>query len=219
MWAGFFAMAAATLFAYGLRLPALPFALGAAAIREWFVSALLAGTAALGQRRRWLAAGAWVAGLLAVLGYYAFNLWRAKQYLATQHVAPSTGTQGRLLQGGPLFVLYTLQFNARFYAHVYVVPYAVFFLGLAGAAALIRRRELYVPTLLLVPVLFFLLTGSGAKPGDPYGDDVYYSGAFLPFAMVAACCAGQLFRGPRVACDDRHPDGKVRRYGSATLPR
>jgi hypothetical protein len=73
-----------------------------------------------------------------------------------------------------------------------VFSYLVFFLGLLGSAVLVARREYYLPSLILVPLVFFLFTGSGHRPGDPYGMDVYYSGAFLPFAMIATCAAGSL---------------------------
>ena len=194
VWAACFAMAAAALVAYRLDKLGLVFGIAAGVIREWFVSVLLAGIVRHLWRRRWLHAGVWALGLAAVVAVYALNIARAREYLLSVGVNPASGTQGRLGNGGPLFVLYTLQFNARFYAQEYVVPYAAFFLGLVGCAALLRRGEPFVPTLVLVPVAFFMLSGSGHKPGDPYGMDVYYSGAFLPFSMVAACCAGQLFR-------------------------
>lgn len=197
VWAGFFALGA-VLLVYSRRDKAgLLFAVMAAAIREWFVSALIGGIVGHVQRRRWRDAAVWGAALVLVMGLYALNLWLAWRYLRTAGVEASPGAAGRLWQGGPLFILYTLQFNAVFYAHEYVVPYLIFFLGLVGCAALIRRREYYLPSLVLVPLLFFLFTGSGHQPGDPYGMDVYYSGAFLPFVMIAACCAGQILRPRR----------------------
>ena len=78
---------------------------------------------------------------------------------------------------------------------------------LVGCAALIRSRDYYLPTLVLVPLGFFMFTGSGHVPGDPYGMDVYYSIAFLPFAMIAACCAGQIFVSAR---SRRKPGGGSR---------
>ena len=147
----------------------------------------------------------WAGGLVLVLVAYALNVWRAREYLLSMGVRPSSGQGGRVGGGGPLFVLYTLQFNARLYAHTYVVPYLAFFLGLAGCAALLRRRQPFVPVLVLVPLAFFMVVGSGHRPGDPYGMDVYYSGAFLPFTIIAATCAEQLLRS--------------RRTGSATVER
>lgn len=197
VWAGFFALAAACLVTYGREPAGLVCALGAGIIREWYVSVLLAGIAHNLWRRRRGWALVWAGGLVLVLVVYALNVWRAREYLLSMGIQPSSGQGGRVGGGGPLFILYTLQFNARLYAHTYVVPYLAFFLGLAGCAALLRRGQPFVPTLVLVPLAFFLVVGSGHRPGDPYGMDVYYSGAFLPFSMIAAACADQLLRTRR----------------------
>jgi len=194
VWAGFFALGAALLWYARRDKAGLACAFAAAAIREWFVSALIGGLACHLRGRRFREAALWGGALLLVLGIYALNLFLAWRYLEGAGVEATTGTAGRLGQGGPLFILYTLQFNAAFWVHEYVFPYLVFFLGLLGSAALIRRQEYFLPSLILVPLLFFLVTGSGHRPGDPYGMDVYYSGAFLPFLMIAACVAGEVFR-------------------------
>ncbi len=194
IWASFFAIAALALVTLRRDKAGLALVIGAAAIREWFVSAFVGGIIGHVRHRHWRSAGLWSGALVLVLAFYAINIWHARDYLLSLGIHPSSGSEGRLGKGGPLFVLYTLQFNARFFAQVYVVPYLVFLFGLVGCAALIRRGETFLPSLVLVPVAFFLFTGSGLHPGDPYGMDVYYSGAFLPFAMIAACCAGQLFR-------------------------
>lgn len=194
VWASFFCLTAAALVTYGRNKTGLVFAVAAAAIREWFVSALIAGILDHLRKRRWRSAAVWAAGLLVVLAFFVFNVWNAREYLLSLGLRPTSGAAGRLGRGGPLFVLYTLQFNARFFVQEYAVPYLVFFLGLIGCAALVRRGELFLPSLVLMPVIFFLFAGSGHRPGDPYGMDVYYSGAFLPFSMIAACCARQLLR-------------------------
>jgi hypothetical protein len=204
IWASFFALAGLALVTCKKDKAGLALFVGAAAVREWFVSAFVGGIIGHVRHRRWISASLWGGGLVLVLAIYALNIWHARDYLLSLGIRPSSGSDGRLGKGGPLFALYTLQFNARFFAHVYVVPYLVFFLGLIGCGALIRRGETLLPSLVLVPVVFFLFTGSGHHPGDPYGMDVYYSGAFLPFAMIAACCAGQLLR-PRRATASRPP--------------
>jgi len=195
VWAAFFALGAAVLVTWRRDRAGLLFAMVAALIREWFISALLAGIAGHLLRRRPKAAALWALGLVVVAGLIALNVLRAREYLLAAGVEP-TGGAGYRLRGGPLFVLYTLQFNARFYAQTYVLPHLLLALGLVGCVPLLRRRETFVPGLILVPVALFMVTGFDYRPGDAYGMGVYYSGAFLPFAMISACCARQLCERP-----------------------
>ena len=82
-----------------------------------------------------------------------------------------------------------MRFAADWFLHVQWIPYAVLVLGLMGAGIMIARGQRYLPALLFVPLLFFMIVGSGRVPGDPVGWNDYYSAAFMPFAMILTAAA------------------------------
>lgn len=191
-WGGFFAIAAALFMSYRLERAGLALSFGAAIIREWFVSAIVGGIVLQLWRRRWYAAGIWVTALGVCFLVWGLNIWHAREYLLSVGIVPTLGASGRLGVGGPRFLLHTLWYNAQAYGLVHVVPLVVFVAGLAGVVALLRRKQPFVPSLILVPVVLFLFTGSEKSPGGPLtGAD--YGGAFLPFLAVASCCLWDLF--------------------------
>jgi membrane protein implicated in regulation of membrane protease activity len=74
-----------------------------------------------------------------------------------------------------------------------VLPLVVFVAGFVGVAALLCRKRPFVPTLIVIPVILFLITGSEKYPGGPL-TGACYGGAFLPFSAVAACCGWYFLR-------------------------
>ncbi len=191
-WGGFFAIAAAFFVAHRLERAGLAFSFGAAILREWFVSALLGGIIMQLWRRRWREACRWGVALGLTFLVWGLNIWHARQYLRSAGVDTTLGASERFGVGGPGFLLHTLSYNSQGYALTHVVPLVVFFFGLAGVAALLIRKQPFVPSLILVPVAIFLVSGSAGYPGGPY-TGACYGGAFIPFIAVATCCVSLFF--------------------------
>lgn len=183
-WAAFVAVLSAVLYRLRRRWPALGLALLAALMREWLISAPLAGALDALRRRELKKAIPWAATALLVVAFYLVNLTLVRRYLTSVGIEPSLGAQGRLGGGGPGFILYTVKFCADLLAHPYVVSYAVFFLGLIGAGLLAARDEAYLASLLLLPLAAFLVFGSGQGPLGETGWNDYYNAAYWPFAVA-----------------------------------
>ena len=191
-WAGFVALGAAALAVSRRRWVALPLALLAGAMREWLISAPIAGLVSELRQRKWKEALAWAGAVAAIVAIYLVNMRYVAAYLRSVGVTPALGAGGRAGNGGVDFILYTLQFCAQFLAHPTIVPYTVFALALVVAAYLIKEGEEYVPLLFLLPLVAFLVFGSGEGPGGDPGLNDYYNAAFMPFAFVLAGMASRL---------------------------
>lgn len=187
-WAGFAIIASAVLVLVKRRWEGLGFAVLGVALREWLISGVVAGAVDRLAKKEWRRALPWIGGVVFGVAFYIVKSMLVRDHLASVGVEPSVAW-GRIGSGGPAFVLYTLQFGNQLYAHPYVVPYAAFFLALAGAGWLIHKRHYHLPMLLLVPLLAFMFVGSGQKPGGPAGWDDYYNAAFMPFAFALAASA------------------------------
>lgn len=183
-WACFAAIGAAVLWTLKRRWPALGFAVLAGAMREWLLSATLAGVTQHIVDRKWIRAAAWLAGAAAIVALYVVNMVYVRRYLGSVGITPSLGATGRAGGGGPGFILYTVRFCADLFAHPAAISNAAFFLGLVGAANLISRKEFYLPCLLIFPLAAFMVFGSGRGPSDPTGWNDYYGAAFMPFAFI-----------------------------------
>ncbi|MBN2848995.1 MAG: hypothetical protein JXP72_11195, partial [Coriobacteriia bacterium] len=166
-WAMFAVLGSAALLVAKRPWPALGLATLAGAMREWLISGVVAGAVHLVGKRKWRDAIPWMIAAVAVVALYIANAYMVRRYLVGIGIEPQLGSAGRVGGGGPLFVLYTLQFCSRAYAHPDVLPYTAFFLGLAGAVGLILRKHYYLPALLLLPLAAFMVFGSGRVPGDP----------------------------------------------------
>lgn len=183
-WAGFAALASAVLIYLGNDKIALALAVVSGAMREWLLSSTIAGLSRQIGRKAWRDATWWLLALALLVAAYIANAVFVFRYLRSVGVIPASGAGGRLGQGGPRFVLYTLQFCSDLYLHPRVVAYSAFFLGLTGAAYLICRRDFYLPALLLAPLAAFMFFGSGLGPGDTPGLNDYYHAGFAPFAFI-----------------------------------
>jgi hypothetical protein len=212
-WAVFAAIGSATLVYTKRDRPGVLVAVLAGAMREWLVSSVIAGAVHLLARGRRKRATPWVVSLVGLLLLYALNLLAVRSYLLGVGIEPALGAAGRLGNGGPGFILYTLQFSAGFYTNMYVIAYGAFILGLGGAIYLIRARNYYLPTLMLLPIVIFLFVGSGRLPGDLPGWNDYYSVSFMPFAFVLVPVAWRWLEdalpfGPGPEDDEEEPEAE-----------
>jgi len=196
-WAMFALLGSAVFLVVKRPWPALGLATLAGAMREWLISGVVAGAVHLVGKRKWRDAVPWMIAAVAVVTLYIGNAYLVRQYLVGVGIEPELGSGGRVGGGGPLFILYTLQFCSRAYVHPDVMPYAALFLGLASAVGLILRKHYYLPALLLLPLAAFMVFGSGRVPGDPVGWNDYYNAAFMPIAFVLASGAWRVL-APKV---------------------
>jgi hypothetical protein len=190
-WAGFAAILSAVLVFWRREKLGIASAVLAGAMREWFISAAIAGAVQRLATRKWKKSLPWLAASAAVLALYAANTALVARHLRSEGIRPTLGAE-RLSGGGPLFILYTLRFSGGWYTHAYAVPYLTFGLSLAGAVYLLLKRNYYVPTLMFVPLAAFLVVGSGQRPGGQMCWNDYYGAAFMPFCFVLTACAWKL---------------------------
>lgn len=164
---------------------ALGFAFVAGAMREWLLSALIAGVAARLASSKPVRAWYWLVGAGVVVAGYLVNSEFVRRYLLSVGLQPQVGTGGRVGGGGPGFILYTARFCGDLMAHAYVVPWLV--LALAAIVAVVmtvRARSLFLPALLFAPLAGFMIFGSGQGPLGETGWNDYYGAAYLPFAFI-----------------------------------
>lgn len=184
-WAAFAALASAVAIYSKRERLSIAFALLAGSMREWLLSALIAGASQRLILRKWKAALYWGMGCALVVGGYLVNASLVRRYLISVGVDPQVGTGGRVGGGGPGFILYTARFCGDAMAHPLFVPW----LALAGAIAVsglmaLRGRNLYMPMMLLTPLAAFLVFGSGMGPMAQTGWNDYYGAVYLPFVFI-----------------------------------
>lgn len=188
-WAAFVVIASAVLYRLKRYWPSVGLALLGGSMREWLLSGSMAGAIDLLSRKKWKQAIPWIAAVVLIAAVYVVNMVFVRRYLESVGIAPNLGAAGRVGGGGPGFILYTVKFCGDLLAHPLVVPYLVFALGLVGAARSILRREFYLPALLILPLLAFMIFGSGKGPSAETGWNDYYNAAYWPFAALLAPAA------------------------------
>lgn len=208
-WATFAAIGSAVAIYSKRETIGIGLAFLAGAMREWLLSALIAGGAQRLASKRRTRALWWAGGSAAIVAGYIVNASIVKSYLVSVGVVPQVGTAGRVGGGGPGFILYTARFCSNLMAHPYAVPWLVLACALLVAVLMtIRRRSLYLPALLIAPLAGFMIFGSSQGPFGETGWNDYYGAVYMPFAFILTAGLADL---PALAKRlERTPAGKVK---------
>jgi|Deesub1362A_J573_1020465.scaffolds.fasta_scaffold00813_15 hypothetical protein len=198
-WATFIAIFSAYFFYTEKEKVSWGLALFSGLIREWLVSNVLAGVVEKVSKKEWKKAISWNILFIFIAGFYIVNSILVANYLRSVGFEPGVGLKNRIGGGGVDFILYTLQFCSQFFLSPQVIPYLAFGFALLGAIALIKNKDYFLPSLLLLPLMAFLFIGSGKGLGDPPGWNDYYNASFMPFAFIVAPAFWKVFLWERIA--------------------